>query len=122
MTEAEREQILHTWNTNVVPADDLHEACIHQLIAAQAQRTPDAVAVVAPPVHAVRALTMNGQGTDGMHGDERSEPPGGKTLTYGELDRRANQLARYLRRRLGAAPVRTPAMNGRGTDGDARSE
>ncbi|HWE61028.1 MAG TPA: amino acid adenylation domain-containing protein, partial [Chloroflexota bacterium] len=44
-------------------------ACIHQLIASQAKRTPDAVAVVGS----------------------------GRTLTYSELDRRADRLAYQLR-------------------------
>ena len=46
-------------------------ACIHTLLQAQAARTPDAVAVAA----------------------------GGQSLTYGELERRSNQLAHALRRR-----------------------
>ncbi|MFP2928166.1 amino acid adenylation domain-containing protein [Pyxidicoccus sp. 3LG] len=49
--------------------------CIHELVAEQAARTPDAVAVIA--------------------GDER--------LTYSELERRANQLAHWLKA-LGVEP------------------
>jgi amino acid adenylation domain-containing protein len=44
------------------------ETCIHQLVEAQARRKPDSVAVVF----------------------------GSQTLTYGELDRRANRIAHYL--------------------------
>ncbi|HKH48056.1 MAG TPA: amino acid adenylation domain-containing protein, partial [Thermoanaerobaculia bacterium] len=71
--EAERRQILDEWNRTAVdyPAD----RTVPELFAAQAARTPEAVAVVC--------------------GDDR--------LTYGELDRRANQLARHLER-LGVAP------------------
>ncbi len=50
-------------------------ACIHELFEAQAARTPEQVAVVAE----------------------------GETLSYGELNARANQLAHYLRR-LGVGP------------------
>src|SRR5262249_11050883 len=57
------------------------ERCIHQLIEEQAARRPDAVAV-----------TFQGQ-----------------TLTYGELDRRANQLAHHLRCR-GVGPERVVAL------------
>ncbi|HVG43698.1 MAG TPA: amino acid adenylation domain-containing protein [Longimicrobium sp.] len=55
--------------------------CIHELFEAQAARTPDAVAVSA----------------------------GGERLTYGELDRRANQLANRLRA-LGVGPEVTVAV------------
>ncbi len=54
-----------------VPVDDGAPLCIHELIAAQAARTPDAIALVC---------------------EERS-------LTYAELDREANRLANHLRGR-----------------------
>ena len=54
---------------NATAAEYPGDACCHELIAAQAQRTPDCIALVA--------------------GDQQ--------MTYGELDRRANQLAHYLR-------------------------
>ena len=47
------------------------DTCLHELVGAQAARTPAAPALAAK----------------------------GRTVTYGELDRRANQLAHYLRRR-----------------------
>lgn len=53
----------------------IQRACIHELVAAQAQRTPDAVAVVFA----------------------------GQTLTYGSLSARANRLAWHLRT-LGVGP------------------
>ncbi|HEX2207374.1 MAG TPA: non-ribosomal peptide synthase/polyketide synthase [Longimicrobium sp.] len=71
--QAERRWAVEAWNRTEAeyPAD----ACIHQLVAAQAARTPDAVALV--------------------HADD--------TLTYGELDARANRLAHRLLE-LGARP------------------
>jgi amino acid adenylation domain-containing protein len=73
LTAAERHQLLVEWN-------DTHAAfpkdlCIHQLFEAQVEQTPDAVAVVFE--------------------DEQ--------LTYGELNRRAHQLAHHLRT-LGVGP------------------
>jgi myxalamid-type nonribosomal peptide synthetase MxaA len=66
LTAAERRQTLVEWNDTARPYPDT--ACFHQLIEAQAAATPDSVALV-----------------DG-HG----------RLSYGELDRRANQLAGHL--------------------------
>jgi natural product biosynthesis luciferase-like monooxygenase protein len=66
---------LATWNDTARPFP--HDACLHELIAEQAARTPDAVAL-------------------------RS---GGQTLTYAQLDRRANALAHVLRG-AGAGPDR----------------
>jgi amino acid adenylation domain-containing protein len=71
--EAEREQVLEAWNRTDAeyPAD----RCIHELIGAQAARTPGAVAVVFQD----------------------------RSLTYAELDARANRLAHHLAG-LGAGP------------------
>jgi amino acid adenylation domain-containing protein/non-ribosomal peptide synthase protein (TIGR01720 family)/FkbM family methyltransferase len=69
LSAPELHQLLVEW-TDATPAAP-SESCLHELFAVQAERTPDAVAVVC--------------------GDER--------LTYGELDRRANRIARRLRRR-----------------------
>jgi amino acid adenylation domain-containing protein len=69
----EREQLLVGWNRTQV--DLPTDRCTHQLFEAQAARTPDAPAVVL--------------------GDE--------TLTYVELDRRADRLAQHLRA-LGVGP------------------
>ncbi len=69
LTGAERRQLLVDWNET--RAEYPCDACVHELFAVQAARTPDAVAVV----------YENHQ------------------LTYRELDERANQLAHYLRRR-----------------------
>jgi amino acid adenylation domain-containing protein len=73
LSEAERHQLLVEWNDTQVNYPT--DVCIHQLFEAQVERTPDAVAVVFE--------------------DEQ--------LTYGELNRRANQLAHHLRS-LGVGP------------------
>jgi amino acid adenylation domain-containing protein len=72
-TEAEKQQLLAAWQGPVVEFP--RDECIHQLFEAQAARTPDKVALV-------------------FHDEE---------LTYRELDQRATQLARYLRK-LGVGP------------------
>jgi amino acid adenylation domain-containing protein len=68
LDEEERRLLLHEWNDTrgAYP----HEQCLHELFAAQAARTPDALAVV--------------------YQDEQ--------LTFRELDERANCLAHHLRR------------------------
>ena len=73
---AERRTILEEWRG--VAVDYPRDALIHALVAEQARLTPAAVAV--------------------MHGE--------RSLTYAELDRRANQLAHRLRA-LGIGPDRT---------------
>jgi amino acid adenylation domain-containing protein len=64
---AERQRVLHDWNHTA--AEFPRERCVHELFAAQAARTPAAVAVSAGSVR----------------------------LTYAELDGWANRLARHLR-------------------------
>jgi amino acid adenylation domain-containing protein/non-ribosomal peptide synthase protein (TIGR01720 family) len=68
LTETERHQALVEWNAT--EAGYPQDRCIHQLFEAQAERTPEAVAVIF---------------------EERQ-------LTYQELNARADQLARHLRR------------------------
>lgn len=68
LSGTERERLLSEWNHT--REDDLSEQCLHQLIEAQAERTPDAMAVAF----------------------------GGEWLSYRELNARANQLARKLQR------------------------
>jgi amino acid adenylation domain-containing protein len=84
---AERRQILLDWNPP--PTRAPLGTPVHRLFEAQAARTPERVAVVA----------------------------GGETLTYGELNARANRLARRLRSlgvgpetRVGVALERSPAQ------------
>jgi amino acid adenylation domain-containing protein len=81
LDEAEREQLLVEWNRTEAPFS--REACIHELFEAHADRVPEAIAIVD---HCRR--TAEGQGA---------------AVTYGELERRANQVAHRLRR-LGVGP------------------
>jgi amino acid adenylation domain-containing protein/non-ribosomal peptide synthase protein (TIGR01720 family) len=73
LTEWEQQQLLVDWNDT--QADYPRDLCVHQLFERQVERTPDAVAIVSE--------------------DEQ--------LTYKELDRQANQLARHLQA-LGVRP------------------
>jgi amino acid adenylation domain-containing protein/non-ribosomal peptide synthase protein (TIGR01720 family) len=74
LTDAERRQLLREWNDTRIAYPN-RASCLHNLFELQAERTPSAVAVV---------------GED-------------EELTYDELNRRANRLARYLRE-LGVGP------------------
>ncbi len=69
LTEAERHQLLVEWNDTAAAYP--RESCFHELFAAQAARTPDAIAAVC----------------------------GEQQITYRELNARANQLARHLQAR-----------------------
>ncbi|MBE8994630.1 non-ribosomal peptide synthetase/type I polyketide synthase [Microcystis aeruginosa] len=73
LNPTEQKQLLVDWNQT--QADYPQDQCIHQLFEAQVERTPDAIAVVF---------------------EEQS-------LTYAELNHRANQLAHYLQK-LGVKP------------------
>ncbi len=75
----ERDQLLHKWNDGRSAYQQ--DACVHQLFETQAERTPDAIALVLE--------------------DEQ--------LSYKELNRRANQLAHHLRKR-GVGPERLVAI------------
>jgi amino acid adenylation domain-containing protein len=81
LPEAERREVLEEWNATTVAYPQTQ--CIHTLFEAQVERTPDAVAVACPS-------------TTSRNRDDHE-------LTYHELNRRANQLARHLRR-LGVRP------------------
>jgi aspartate racemase len=73
LTDAERSQLLTEWNGT--QADFPKERCIHQVFEQQVERMPNSVAIVFEA----------------------------QQLSYVELDRRANQLAHYLRN-LGVGP------------------
>ena len=79
LTDAEEEEILHAWNDT--ETDIREDACIDALFEEQVDRTPDAVAVEFE----------------------------GRTLTYRELDERANRLAHHLRE-LGVVPDQPVAI------------
>jgi non-ribosomal peptide synthetase component F len=67
LSEEERRQILETWNDTAAPLPE--QATVHALFEAQVEHTPDAVALVFEE----------------------------ETLTYAELNARANRLAHRLR-------------------------
>ncbi len=69
LTESEQEQILIEWNDTAVEFPS--DKCVHELFQEQVGKTPDAIALVFEE----------------------------QQLSYGELNRRANQLAHYLRER-----------------------
>lgn len=69
LTTPEKRQIVVEWNSTAVAYPQ--DECVHRLFEAQVERTPHAVAVV--------------------FGEQR--------VTYGELNRRADKLARYLHAR-----------------------
>jgi amino acid adenylation domain-containing protein len=73
MTKAERNRLLSEWNDT--GAEYPRHKCVHELFEAQVEWRPDAIAMVGEENH----------------------------LTYGELNRRANQLAHYLLKH-GAGP------------------
>ena len=66
LTEAERRQLLVEWNNT--STDYPRDACVHRLFEAQVEQSPEAVAIIFE----------------------------GKSLTYRELNARANRLAHYL--------------------------
>ncbi|HEU4884758.1 MAG TPA: amino acid adenylation domain-containing protein, partial [Longimicrobium sp.] len=80
LPEAERRQVVEVWNRT--DAEYPADRCIHELFEAQAARTPGAVAVCF---------------------EEES-------LTYRELNARANRLAHYLRRRGVGPEVRVGVL------------
>ena len=73
LTQTEKQRLLVEWNDT--KRDYPRDKCIHELFEAQVERSPDATAVVFQS----------------------------RELTYRELNRRANQLAHYLRK-LGVGP------------------
>jgi amino acid adenylation domain-containing protein/non-ribosomal peptide synthase protein (TIGR01720 family) len=92
LTAPERQQVFVAWNATATPYPDA--ALLHQLFERQAARTPDAIAVAFDA-----GLTKDERRTTGA--SEPSSfvlrPSSPMQLTYAELNRRANQLAWYLR-------------------------
>ncbi|MDQ3172664.1 MAG: amino acid adenylation domain-containing protein, partial [Acidobacteriota bacterium] len=80
LTEAERHQLLVEWNAT--ESEFGRDQTVAEIFEAQVKRTPDAIAVVYE----------------------------GEQLTYGELNRRANQVAHYLRGRGVRAEVLVGVM------------
>jgi amino acid adenylation domain-containing protein len=87
LTEAERRLLLEEWNDTAM--DYPKDRCVHHLLEEQVERTPEAVAIEFA----------------------------GATLTYQELNQRANQLAHHLRRQgvgpeslVGLCLERSPEM------------
>ncbi|HYR10585.1 MAG TPA: condensation domain-containing protein, partial [Longimicrobium sp.] len=86
LPEAERRRVVEEWNATGAPYPS--ELCVHELFEAQAERTPDAEAVVHD----------------------------GETLAYAELNARANRLAHHLRRRGVRPETRVGICLERGTE------
>jgi amino acid adenylation domain-containing protein len=87
LTADERRQLLAEWNNPAMVYSQ--DDCVHEVFEAQVERTPDAIAVLCEDA----------------------------SLTYRELNRRANQLAHYLRNRgvgpevlVGLCIERSPEM------------
>src|SRR6202030_862098 len=83
--EEEREQVVVEWNRTEA---EYRECCMPELFEEQAEKRPEAVAVV----------------------DERGE------MSYGELNRRANRLGHYLRKQGVGAEVRVGICLERGVE------
>lgn len=73
LTDAESQQLLYQWNDTSAPFPE--DQCLHQLFESQVERTPESTALIFE----------------------------NEQLSYREVNRRANQLAHYLRQK-GAAP------------------
>jgi amino acid adenylation domain-containing protein len=85
----EQRRMLVEWNQTSAVIDPRAALPVHRLIEASAAAAPDAVAVVAP---------------------DEDGTPAAVSLTYGELDRRANQLAHALRK-YGVGPEAIVAIS-----------
>jgi amino acid adenylation domain-containing protein len=72
LAEIERQRLLLEWNNTTV--DYPRDQCVHHLFEQQANRTPEIIAVIS------QSLRLRAE----------------EQVTYGELNRRANQLAHYL--------------------------
>src|SRR5690606_24882634 len=86
LSDAEYQQMINEWNAT--ETDYPTDVCIHHLFEAQAQKTPDTIAVVFQDQH----------------------------ITYADLNSAANQLGRYLQSLGVGAGVRVGIYMGRSLD------
>lgn len=86
LTSQERQQLLVEWNAT--EADYPRDLCLHELIARQARQSPDRIATLC----------------------------GTRQMTYGDLHRRSNQLARYLQKHGVGPDVLVGLMVSRSSD------
>ncbi|MGB0383642.1 MAG: amino acid adenylation domain-containing protein [Ardenticatenaceae bacterium] len=93
LTESQKHQLLVEWNETAADYPSPPElggikggACIHQLFEQQVTRTPEAIAVIFPPIPPRIGGEQGGAGEQGA----------AQAVTYHELNTRANQLAHYL--------------------------
>ncbi|RRR68955.1 MAG: hypothetical protein EI684_16795, partial [Candidatus Viridilinea halotolerans] len=97
LTERERQQLVVEWNNTAAAFPQ--DRCIHQLVAAQAARTPDAIAVIAPSPHP-SSLIPHPSSLPPSSLPPSSLIPHPSSLashtTYADLLARANQLAHHL--------------------------
>ena len=92
LTDAEREKLLVEWNTDSESSESSESSeggCFRQqLFEEQVDRAPDALAVIVPETPIVHRVTSEGPAPR-----VAASPV---SLTYRELEQRANQLANYL--------------------------
>ncbi|MEZ4868170.1 MAG: amino acid adenylation domain-containing protein [Caldilineaceae bacterium] len=97
LTAPERHQILVDWNATQSATPD---QCLHQLFEEQVTRTPDAVAIIFADDRRLATgdwgLATGDWEVDGQSANPQSPIPNPQSLTYHELNERANQLAHYL--------------------------
>jgi amino acid adenylation domain-containing protein len=105
LTGTEKQQLLYDFNATEI--DFPGDKTIHELFKNQVEQTPDNIALVGP----------HSEGTGGLA--PLSNPPLSApiSITYNELDRKSNQLARYLYYEKGIKPGdrvavwMTPSLN-----------
>jgi amino acid adenylation domain-containing protein len=94
LSPTERQQVLYGWNTPPVATPEL---CLPALFEAQAERTPNAIAVVFAGAANDERRPAEEAGSDSSFVRRPSSVV--LHMTYRELNQRANQLAQYLRQR-----------------------